>query len=214
MQYNVDGTNNSAFGVAALRNNTNGTNNTALGYAAFVNGASYTNSTAIGYNTAMTASNRVAIGNTSVSWIGGQVTWSTYSDARFKRNVNEDVPGLSFINELRPVTYNYDMDAMAEFFNTPDSLRLPDSERKQAGVKYTGFIAQEVDETAKKLGYNFSGVCKPENSNDFYSIRYAEFTVPLVKSVQELNQKVDKQQLIIEELLLKISELESIIKKQ
>jgi hypothetical protein len=214
LQYNVDGTNNTAYGAAALRNNTNGTNNTALGYAAFVNGASYTNSTAIGYNTAMTASNRIAIGNTSVSWIGGQVTWSTYSDARFKKNVNEDVPGLSFIKELRPVTYNYDMDAMAEFFHTPDSLRLPDSERKQSGVKYTGFIAQEVDATAKKLGYNFSGVCKPENSNDFYSIRYAEFTVPLVKSVQELNQKVDNQQMIIEELLQKITELENRLQHQ
>jgi hypothetical protein len=79
------------------------------------------------------------------------------------------------------------MDAMAHFFHTPDSLRLPDAERNQAGIKYTGFIAQEVDAIAKNLGYNFSGVCKPENAEDFYSIRYAEFTVPLVKSVQELH---------------------------
>lgn len=209
LQYNVTGLNNTAFGAAALRNNIDGTGNTALGYAAFVNGASYSNSTAIGYNTAMTASNRIAIGNTSVSWIGGQVGWSTYSDARFKKNVTEDVPGISFIKELRPVTYNYDMNAMADFFSTPDSLRLPDAERKQAGVKYTGFIAQEVEATARKLGYNFSGVCKPENENDFYSIRYAEFTVPLVKSVQELIKIVEQQQKEIDALKTEVQELKS-----
>jgi hypothetical protein len=205
MYYNSSGTSNVAVGEQALYRNTsggsnvsvgkwamyynNGNNNTALGNLAFFSASAtaYTNSTALGYGAPMTASNRVCVGNTSVTWIGGQVTWSTYSDARFKKNVNEDVPGLSFITQLRPVTYNYDMDAMAHFFHTPDSLRLPDAERNQAGIKYTGFIAQEVDAIAKNLGYNFSGVCKPENAEDFYSIRYAEFTVPLVKSVQELH---------------------------
>jgi len=188
LQYNTDGNNNTAFGAAALRNNTTGSNNTALGYTAFMNGTNYSNSTAIGYNTAITASNRVAIGNTSVTWIGGQVSWSTYSDGRFKSNVAENVPGLDFILELRPVTYNYDMNYMAQFFNTPDSLRLFEAEKEKQKMSFTGFIAQEVDETAKKLGYDFSGVCKPQNEDDFYSIRYAEFTIPIIKSVQELNE--------------------------
>ena len=207
MYYNSSGTSNVAVGEQALYRNTsgganvsigkwtiyynNGSNNTAVGNLSFFSASptTYSNSTAIGYGTPMTASNRVCLGNNSVAWIGGQVTWSTYSDARFKKNVNEDVPGLTFITQLRPVTYNYDMDAMAEFFNMSDSLRLPEAERNQAGITYTGFIAQEVDATAKKLGYNFSGVCKPQNSDDFYSLRYAEFTVPLVKAVQELNGK-------------------------
>ena len=42
---------------------------------------------------------------------------------------------------------------------------------------------------------------KPKNADDLYSLRYAEFVVPLVKAVQE-------QQLIIEELRGRIAELE------
>ena len=48
----------------------------------------------------------------------------------------------------------------------------------------SGFIAQEVEQAAKELGYDFSGVDAPKNDKDFYGLRYAEFTVPLVKAVQ------------------------------
>ena len=41
----------------------------------------------------------------------------------------------------------------------------------------------------KKIGYNFSGVDAPNNSEDHYGLRYAEFTVPLVKAVQELSKE-------------------------
>jgi hypothetical protein len=37
----------------------------------------------------------------------------------------------------------------------------------------------------------------PDNDKDLYTLRYSEFVVPLVKAVQELSEKVDKQQQII-----------------
>ena len=46
--------------------------------------------------------------------------------------------------------------------------------------------AQEVEEAAQSLGYEFSGVDAPKNADDLYGLRYAEFVVPLVKAVQEL----------------------------
>ena len=46
----------------------------------------------------------------------------------------------------------------------------------------------------KKTGFVFHGVEAPQNKNDHYSIRYAEFVVPLVKAVQELTAKLDDQQ--------------------
>ena len=56
------------------------------------------------------------IGNSpSVTSIGGYANWSNVSDARFKTNIKENTPGLNFINKLRPVTYNMDMDAIARF---------------------------------------------------------------------------------------------------
>lgn len=48
-------------------------------------------------------------------------------------------------------------------------------------MTWTGFIEQEVEQAAKDLGYDFSGVDKPKNADDLYGLRYAEFVVPLVK---------------------------------
>jgi trimeric autotransporter adhesin len=58
-------------------------------------------------------------------------------------------------------------------------------------LRQTGFIAQEVEAAAKKLGFNFSGVQAPKNGNGLYSLRYSDFVMPLVQAVKE-------QQVIIE----------------
>lgn len=52
----------------------------------------------------------------------------------------------------------------------------------------------------KRTGFVFHGIEAPQNDRDHYSIRYAEFVVPLVKAVQELSAKVEKQQSEIQEL--------------
>jgi len=201
---NTSGNYNTAFGYNALYSNTTGNSNTAIGNAAFSSGTNFSNSTALGSGVAITASNMVRIGNTSVTSIGGQVGWTTVSDARFKKNITENVHGLDFITKLRPVTYYHDMNAIAKLLQIPDSLRDLDAEALAAEILRTGFIAQEIDEISKQLGYDFSGLDKPKNNNDFYGLRYAEFTVPLVKAVQELNEKEILQQ-------NKFSELQKII---
>ena len=43
---------------------------------------------------------------------------------------------------------------------------------------------------ANELNFDFSGIDKPKNENDHYALRYAEFVVPLVKAVQELNAQL------------------------
>ena len=58
-------------------------------------------------------------------------------------------------------------------------------------IRHSGFIAQEVEAAAQELGYEFSGVNVPENSEkEMYGLKYAEFVVPLVKATQELHEKV------------------------
>jgi hypothetical protein len=84
--------------------------------------------------------------------------------------------------KLRPVTYNLDMDAIAGFYDTPDSLRLYDSEQLKASELQSGFIAQEVEIAANSVGYDFHGVDKPKNNESHYGLRYAEFVVPNGKS--------------------------------
>ncbi len=192
---------NTAVGYNALTNVGEGSN-TAIGARSgpisFVE-----NTTALGWTAVTTASNQVRIGNSEVTSIGGQVSWSTLSDGRFKRDLRRDVSGLEFINELQPVSYALDNSGLRKFLGVSDSLMDSKSGTKEKPVRQTGFVAQEVDKLVKKSGYVFGGVDAPKNEGDPYTIRYAEFVVPLVKAVQELSTLVSEQQQQLEELLTK-----------
>jgi trimeric autotransporter adhesin len=196
---NTTGAYNSAVGTNALRSNTTGHYNTAIGYSAGPSSTTpgLSNTTSIGYQAATNASNQVRVGNVNVTSIGGVVSWTRISDGRFKTNVKEDVPGLDFINDLKPVTYDLDKSALGKKLGTDESSEgVPNS----AEPRQTGFIAQDVEKSSKKLNYEFSGVDAPKNDQDMYGLRYAEFVVPLVKAVQELSKKTEEQQRQIEEL--------------
>jgi hypothetical protein len=210
--FNANTNYNVAVGNSALYSNTTGSYNTALGFSAFYSGTEYVNSTALGYGTAITASTQVRVGNAGITSIGGQVGWTTVSDARFKSEVKENVPGLEFILKLRPVTYHLDMNKIANFLHTPDSVRTWESEKLAAAELHTGFVAQEVEEEANKLGFNFSGVDKPKNSNDYYGLRYSEFTVPLVKAVQEQQAQIEQLKAENANLKLRLERIEELIK--
>jgi len=54
---------------------------------------------------------------------------------------------------------------------------------------YTGFIAQDVEKAAQSIGYDFSGVDVDEVG--IYGLRYSEFVMPLVKTVQEFSEEND-----------------------
>jgi hypothetical protein len=95
----------------------------------------------------------------------------------------------------------------------PDSVRVRNAASRKKNVRETGFVAQEVESLVKKTGYVFSGVEKPETENDHYSIRYAEFVVPLVKAMQELAEKVEAQEKTAETQQKKIDVLVEQLKK-
>ena len=194
---NVSGHVNSAYGLQALSKNETGSLNSAFGAHAGPTLTNLSNTTALGYGATPTASNQVRIGNNSVTSIGGKVSWSTFSDGRFKREVREDVSGLEFINQLRPVSYTLDDNAIDKFLRIPDSLQSENKSAKKNVIRHTGFIAQEVEAVVRNAGYVFDGVESPQSKDDHYAIRYAEFVVPLVKAVQELSKEVEvlKQQL-------------------
>ena len=200
---------NTAIGHMALYSNTTGANNTGLGYYAYPISASLTNWTGIGYQvgSSTSANNMVELGNSSVTTIRGQVNLSLYSDERVKDNITENVPGLDFIKQLRPVTYNYNIHKENEIMyagKKPD----PDFEGKYdiEKIRMTGFIAQEVDRAAKASSFDFSGVVKPANNNDLYSLRYSDFVVPLVKGMQEQQKMIDDQKATILKLQQQINE--------
>ncbi|HEY2727952.1 MAG TPA: tail fiber domain-containing protein, partial [Parafilimonas sp.] len=245
---NKTGSNNTALGQSALYKTTTSDFNTAIGYNAGasydngynnvfvgantnVNGAGYFNVIAIGQATVCTASSQVTMGNSATNSYRAFANWSNISDGRYKKNVKENVPGLAFINKLRPVTYNLDATALDNFFhkNIPskDSIStkakaINDKALKEKEqIRYTGFVAQEVEKAANDLGYDFSGVDKAKDANDVYGLRYAEFVVPLVKAVQELSGQNDSLKSEIanlksenETLEQRIAKLEALMKVQ
>jgi hypothetical protein len=196
---------NSFFGYSAGSSNVSGFNNTYVGAHSNANAVNYSNSSCLGHSAAITASNQVRIGNSTVTSIGGFANWTNISDGRLKSNVKyNSVPGLEFINRLQPVTYNLKLDEMvAQQDNAVASSRIkprgveekskvsnPEGAsalKEKQQIVYTGFVAQDVEKAARQIGFDFSGVDAPKNDKDYYGLRYAEFVVPLVRAVQELD---------------------------
>jgi hypothetical protein len=227
LQANSTGTGNTATGGSCLTLNSTGSYNTASGNGALdvlvggtgnsafgahsgtaIGAPNVSNTISIGNDGyANGASNQAYIGNLSTVWTGGQTTWFTYaSDARVKDNVTEDVKGLDFIERLRPVTYNLDINAMRVITGNKETEDYPGKYDVEK-IKQSGFIAQEVILAAKVSGYSFSGVTVPANEHELYTMSYAQFVVPLVKAVQE-------QQAIIENLQAQVNGLQAEVTRQ
>jgi hypothetical protein len=106
---NTTGANNTATGFFALFTNTNGSFNTAIGNGADVASDNLTNATAIGNGAVVDASNKIRLGNNSVTVIEGQVPYTFTSDATKKENFlrvdGEDV--LRKISGLNVTSWNY-----------------------------------------------------------------------------------------------------------
>jgi hypothetical protein len=197
-----------AVGTMALYSNAIGNYTTCVGANSNVNGQ-WGDATAIGANAITTADDKVVIGGPYAGTIviGGYANWTTFSDGRFKENIREDVPGLSFISKLKPVTYQINNEKLVNHIThlMPDSIA---SLYKKSNVEYaamhkkifTGFVAQDVEQAAKELGYDFDGVNAPRNETDHYSISYASFVMPLVKAVQEQQTIIEQQQKQIDSL--------------
>lgn len=223
---NISGSANTAVGYHALDYNRTGYGNTAIGSGADIIADDYYNATAIGYGAIATFNNEIMLGNTDVNSVVAAGSYVIYSDGRFKKNIKENVPGLEFIKQLRPVTYNYDIHKLNDYIK-PDR-KAKDIMEENADFKkrkeyaiinkekitYTGFVAQEVEKIADKMGYDFSGVHKPQNDKDPYGLSYADFVVPLVKAVQELSKANDALQQQNTDLEKRMQQLEAMMNVQ
>ncbi len=166
LQQNTSGSGNTALGTNSLKKNTTGNYNTALGYQADINLSDLSNATAIGYNAKANASNSIVLGNSSVTTIGGQVTWTTNSDIRIKKNIRDTHYGLSTVMQLRPVEYT-----------------LINSDLNQVG-----FIAQEVNKLVPEVVTGTEGDLE---KGEILGITYANLVAVLTKAIQEQQKQID-----------------------
>ena len=200
--YNTSGYYNQGLGYYAGYLNRTGYYNVAVGYLNGPNTTNLDNTIAIGSSVPTSANNQARIGNASVTSIGGPVAWTNTSDARFKTDIRTDeVVGLPFIMKLQPLTYRFDVHKMYETQGSLNDTFTWKSQFDKEKIRYSGFIAQDVEKVALEVGYDFSGIDKPQNERDYYGLRYAEFVVPMVKAIQEQQAQIETLQKQVDQLI-------------
>ena len=157
-----------------------GNSNTFVGAETRGSNASAINQTVIGKGAQGQGNNLVVLGNADVTKVymsqdGDAEMYANgtinTSDKRLKEDISNSDLGLSFINELRPVSYKFKND------------------KKPEKLKY-GIIAQEVQEVLKESGNeNFAGIT---DKGEYLGADYVQFIAPLIKAVQELSAKVEE----------------------
>ena len=119
-------------------------------------------------------------------------TVSSLSDSRLKTNVQNLTDGLDILTQLRPVTFEYNDNSVDE------------KGRKQLGnadgVTRYGFIAQEVESVAPHYVNTETGMIGGEEVDDLKSMSQTRLIPMLVKSIQELNTKLEAAEARITEL--------------
>jgi len=178
---NTIGNYNVAVGLNALYGNLSGSDNIAIGWNAGTSVNNLNNTIVLGANAIVNASNKIRLGNTSVTVIEGQVAYTAASDRRLKTNIKNLGLGLDFIMQLEPVSY----------------LMKSQVEPKTNW----GFIAQDVEAL---VGTNNAILTIGGDEERTLGLRYTDFIAPLVKSVQEQQMLLEKQQSVIENLLIEL----------
>lgn len=119
------------------------------------------------------------------------------SDERLKENIHNNTLGLDFINDI--VTKSFKL-----INNNPRLSKEP--------TQY-GVIAQQLRDTLIKYGVDYEDTNMLTVGNDgMYGVQYTQLIAPTIKSVQELDLKVDTKVSRLrkqnEELILKVAKLE------
>jgi hypothetical protein len=169
------GSSNTVFGAQAATTLVSGTQNVILGASADVTALAAANRIAIGFQASCTANNTCRIGNAAL--LGGVESFGAYaniSDSRFKKDVETVDLGLNFLTKLRPCRYRMVNGAEGQHYDY-------------------GFIAQEVRDVLREMRgkkkWDFAGL-KYSKDEDLYFMSYTSFIAPLVRAVQEINERL------------------------
>jgi len=120
------------------------------------------------------------------------------SDGRLKTDIIDIPVGLDFIKDLRPVSYKWIKgDVAIDYEETKiaaEELRDPVLNEIDGIRSHYGLIAQDVKESIDKFNITDFAGWKLENPDDPDSkqmIAYTELIAPIIRSIQELSQKIE-----------------------
>ena len=165
---------------------TSGSNNVLIGTNVRTPANSTANCIVIGHDIDASADS-VAIGKASnkiQNTFTSNATWTRYSDQNLKTNINTTDLGLSFINKLKPITFNW-----KDSKDFPDGYEGKGKAKMDTTTKLYGMLAQEVKTALDEVGHSeFGGWSK--DSSGIESLAQSMFIYPLINAVQELTAKV------------------------
>jgi hypothetical protein len=202
---NVGGSNNISIGVNTMRNNNGGLRNVAIGNLSLYTSSGNNNVTVgfraqtydqrtnvvvVGYNTYVTANNHTVWGNSSNNSCNCVWTsWSNVSDCRDKTDIESlsSNLGLNLIRKLRPVKFKWDnresyvRECRFEYGQKDGTLK--------GNKEHYGLIAQELKQVLDELDAKFDGLGH-DGEKDAYRLTYEELLAPVIKSIQEIDEKL------------------------
>jgi hypothetical protein len=164
--------------------------NICVGSIADVSSGTNANSITIGHNITATSS-QFAFGKASnvvSNDFDTNASWSRSSDINKKTNIKNTDLGLNFINELRPVTFNWkpNNEFPKHFKDYSETENHMDTEKNMYGM-----IAQDVEKALDKVGHkNFGGWSEEEDGSQRLSQEM--FIYPLINAVKELSAQVEE----------------------
>ena len=170
---------NTLLGREAGKNLTTGDNNICIGYNSLTSGT--------GVTEIVIGTNATGKGNTTgfIHPGGGAMyqgnnasAWSTTSDRRIKKNIEDNNVGLDAINKVRVRNFEYRTEDEITDFKNPKSAVV-----KEKGIQL-GVIAQEIEEI-------FPDVVKTEDTG-VKSVNPDNLTWYLINAVQELSAEIKK----------------------
>jgi hypothetical protein len=159
---------NIAIGQNASRLMTTGFQNTHVGHGSSNSLVTAVNSTGLGYGSTCDSSNQVRLGNSSVSSFKCQVALTVTSDSRKKKEIEEEEDGLEFIKQLHCKKF-----------------KLKDDPENKVRI---GLLAQDVEAIRDKTTSKYVDVTNKAE----LGITYSDFIMPLINSVKELSETVEK----------------------
>lgn len=173
-----------------------GANATFVGYQAgsASSAVAYDNITCLGAGAAVTGSNQLQLGNSSVtSYAYGAV--QNRSDARDKADIHDSPLGLDFIASLRPRRFRWDYrEDYVQVQEDGQQKPLRQDGSKKRKRFHEGLIAQEVKAAMEHMNVDWGGYQdhKLHGGDDVLTLGYEELIGPLINAVKELKQEVEQ----------------------
>ena len=190
----ADSNRNTCVGTYAGDTITTGDDAVCIGYNVDTSAASVGNQIIIGNSRAGAGANTARLGLSggfaTLDLNGSDTSWAASSDSRLKKDVTDCPAGLSFIKDLRPITFKWEAKDAVD--NTLPQYDADSSDPVYgSGKTQHGFIAQEVKtaiDAHSELKDGFS--MWREDPDGTQEVAPSALVPMLVKAIQELEARI------------------------